>query len=683
VVVDVDQKGVGDLKSLKGIGAELGNNLAGLTGSFAGMAAAAGPAGLAVAAVGGAAFFAVKGVTALAQQASGLEQSVGGADAVFKDTSQAMQDYATTADQTAGLSTRAYLDMATVIGAQLKNLGFTLAESATLTTELTQRGADLAATFGGSTADAIDAITSALRGEMDPIEKYGISAGEAAIKTKALELGFWDGTGAITAHSKAMTVNALIMEQSADAAGQFARESDSLAGKQAKLNAEWENMTTSLGEGVLPLVTDFVTVGNELVSTLGDLTSEGSDLNKVWSNIPEPLQNTLKGLVAISNLPVGIAIGVHKWAENIDAIPPKIEVATAAQQALTKEANDWAYANALAGAAAEKSEADIQAEADALKDLKSAISDAAGAFADIGSAQRSELKFHIDKDNIRDEITDAFKGKKPVKFPKNGIDMSDVELLPNDAQDQLLRLSDFVQQGLEEGARLAEIDPKFDPKKFESKLRGETIKMLVDAGMKPGAAGKVVDELLLGAKDAKIDVFADLTKAIQALNKFLAGPKTPLVVPVEANVQPAILTLNSIPVPTAQLPVEAQTARAESDLDHLARNRTATVTVKVRKAAGSGGTSPDFDVNGRSTFGTAATIAGVHTFPGSQQVAFSSPRATTVISPAGSAVREGDRTVLRPKDVPIKIYLDGAEIADHLQLKAGRLATATTVRRRA
>lgn len=681
VKVDVDKAGLGRLKSLKGVGQELATDLTSATGALGGVAAAAGPVGVAIAAVAGSAFIAVKGISALAQQASGLDQAIGGSDAVFKDVSQAMQDFAEDADQSAGLSQRSYLEMATVIGAQLKNLGFTLAESAVLTSELTQRGADLAATFGGSTAQAVEAITSALRGEMDPIERYGISAGEAAIKTKAMELGFWSGVGAIDAHSKAMTVNALIMEQSADAAGQFARESDSLAGKQAKLTAEWENMTTALGEGVLPLVTDFLTVGNQLTQTMSELTTEGGRLSDVWGEIPGPLKTYLKLGAAALNLPAGIAVGVHEWATEIEKMPPTLEPVTAAQQALTKETNDWSYAMGVSGKAVDDVTASVKEQAAALEGLKSAVGGAAGAFAKIGGDQRTELRFEIDQDNLREEIAKAFKGKGAVKLPKNGLDMSDVEFLPDNAQAQLLRLSEFVQEGLERGAQLAEIDPDFDPAKFESKLRGETVKLLVDAGMKPGAAKKLVDDLLLGTKDAKVEILADLTTAIQNLNEFLNKPSEKTVT-VGANTQPAILTMSQIPVPSINLPVHANTQPAIRDMSNIP---VPTIYIPVRfnyventPGEHSGGRVPTLGSIVPQGLGDAATVAGLRG-TSTQAVAMG----PGVVTQRPTQTQQATVTQLAPKQVPVKIYLDGAEIADHLQLKTSRLATTSSVRRRA
>src|SRR5690606_29087390 len=88
-----------------------------------------------------------------------------------------------------GLSQSKYNEFATVVGAQMKNLGLPIGDIASLTDGLIETGADLAAQYGGTTSDAVSALSSLLRGERDPIERYGVSMNEAAVKAEALSLG--------------------------------------------------------------------------------------------------------------------------------------------------------------------------------------------------------------------------------------------------------------------------------------------------------------------------------------------------------------------------------------------------------------------------------------------------------------------------------------------------------------
>ena len=203
-------------------------------------------------------------ITALAvtgiKQAADLEQSVGAVNTVFKDSASQMHEYAEGAAEAMGLSQNSYNELATVLGTQLKNGGTSMDELADKTNGLIGLGADLASMFGGTTSDAVSALSSALKGERDPIEKYGVSLKQAQIDAKAAELGFTKVGGSLSNEANQAATLALIMEQTADAHGNFAKETDTLAGQQAILSAQWTNFTTSIGEAFLPILTSVMSV---------------------------------------------------------------------------------------------------------------------------------------------------------------------------------------------------------------------------------------------------------------------------------------------------------------------------------------------------------------------------------------------------------------------------------------
>lgn len=205
--------------------------------------------------------------------AADLEQSQGTIDDIFKQYAGSVHKYASAAATDVGLSKNAYNELAAVISTQLKNGGTALDELSAKSNNLITLGADLAAGFGGSTRDAVEAISSALKGERDPIEKYGVSLRQAAIDAKAAELGFTKVGGALTDEASQAATLALIMEQSADMHGKFARETNTLAHQHEVLKAKLENMAATLGTYVLPALTSFVSwVADRLDPALAALT---------------------------------------------------------------------------------------------------------------------------------------------------------------------------------------------------------------------------------------------------------------------------------------------------------------------------------------------------------------------------------------------------------------------------
>ncbi|MDG4860142.1 hypothetical protein P8605_18630 [Streptomyces sp. T-3] len=220
-------------------------------GSLASTVKKAAVAAGALALGGGLVDFARTAVTA----ASEVEQNYGALDAVFKGNAATMKRWSDQASQSVGLSKREYSGLAVTLGASLKNQGVALKDVGGLTNDLITKGADLASMFGGTTAEAVDALAAAFRGEADPAERYGLNLSQTAVNAYK----------AAHASEKLTDTQArlrLITEQSKDATGNFAREANTLSGQQQRLSAQWDNMAASVGAKVLPALTSLASWAN-------------------------------------------------------------------------------------------------------------------------------------------------------------------------------------------------------------------------------------------------------------------------------------------------------------------------------------------------------------------------------------------------------------------------------------
>lgn len=244
----------------KGLQKALGDSTSGLAsfGKVAGAVSLA--AGAAVTAIS------VKAV----RSASELEQNLGAMSSVFKDSSGQMEQWANKAASSVGLAKSEYSGLAVVLGSQLRNMGVASDALAGQTDGLIRMGADLAAQFGGSTSDAVSALSSLLRGERDPIERYGVSINEAAVKAKMAEMGLSGLTGEAEKNAKLQATLALLSQQTADALGAFSRESTTLAGAQQRLSAGTENLYATLGTSLLPAVTAVTAAIGAMVNGLSE-----------------------------------------------------------------------------------------------------------------------------------------------------------------------------------------------------------------------------------------------------------------------------------------------------------------------------------------------------------------------------------------------------------------------------
>lgn len=251
VDIVADARGVG--RGVNEADRELGR--LGSIGKKAGMAAAA---GLAVAGAA-AGKFALDSIGA----ASDVQQSFGALDSVYGKSAERVKRWAEQAADSVGLAKSEYGNLAALVGSQLQAMGTSQGESAKRSKELIGLGADLAATYGGSVSDAVGAVSSLLKGEADPIERYGVSIKAADVNARLAAQGLDGLTGSAGKQAAAQATLQLLTEQTAKAQGAFARESDTLAGQQERLGAKFENLKATLGEKLLPVATKVVTWASE------------------------------------------------------------------------------------------------------------------------------------------------------------------------------------------------------------------------------------------------------------------------------------------------------------------------------------------------------------------------------------------------------------------------------------
>jgi hypothetical protein len=244
---------IGDNKGLAGA-VDSSNSKLGKLGTVGKVAGAAVAGGLLVA---GAA--ALKFGSAAVKSASDAQQSIGATETVFGKYADTVIKRSEQAAKTVGLSANEYRELANVVGASLKGAGVEQGKAADLTDKLNKRAADLAATFGGPTSEAVSAFSSLLRGEADPIERYGISVKQSDVNARLAAQGLDGLSGSALKQAEMQARLDLAFKQSTDSAGAFGRESDTLANRQQVLGAVWENLKAKAGAVLLPALTSLAT----------------------------------------------------------------------------------------------------------------------------------------------------------------------------------------------------------------------------------------------------------------------------------------------------------------------------------------------------------------------------------------------------------------------------------------
>lgn len=327
--------------------------------------------GIGLAAIGaGAVVLGAKAITS----ASDLGETISKTKVLFGDAADEVIKFSETTARTLGQSKRDALDAADTFAIFGKAAGLTGTDLSGFSTELVTLSSDMSSFFNTSPQDAAAAIGSALRGEYEPIRRYGVLIDDASLKTEALELGIYDGNGALTAQQKTLAVNALIYKKTKDAQGDFARTSDGLANQQRILTATFEDVKAKLGTALLPIMTavtsyiidDFIpafkefweTHGPAIKEVLGKIVDKAKDVAK-WLGEKVPAGLKKLGNFAKDNKPLifGLAaaigaLAIALLAYKIQVIALQIPLAiTAALSLITFSAAAWVVIGIVAAVA--------------------------------------------------------------------------------------------------------------------------------------------------------------------------------------------------------------------------------------------------------------------------------------------------------------------------------------------
>lgn len=231
-----------------------------------------------------------------ADSASDLNESLSKSQVVFGDSAKGVEDFASRAATSMGMSKQQALEASGTFGNLMVALGLGQQPAADMSTSLVQLAGDLASFNNVDPTEALEALRSGLTGETEPLKRFGVNMNEATLKAKAMQLGLSDGKGTLDASAKAQAAYALILDQTKTAQGDYARTSTGLANGQRTLNAVFGDVKATLGQALVPVLS---TVVGWISKLLGWFT-----------NLPGPVQKVIGivGMLAAGLAGVGMVV---------------------------------------------------------------------------------------------------------------------------------------------------------------------------------------------------------------------------------------------------------------------------------------------------------------------------------------------------------------------------------------
>jgi hypothetical protein len=136
----------------------------------------------------------------------------------------------------------------------------------------TMLGNDIASLWNIDTDKAMKKLQSGLAGQIRPLRELGIDISKTSLEMYALNHGIEDSVEKMSQAAKVQLRYLAIMEQAEVAFGDMAKTIESPANQLRILSQQWTNLSRSIGNVFLPIVTNVLPYINGLVIALRNMT---------------------------------------------------------------------------------------------------------------------------------------------------------------------------------------------------------------------------------------------------------------------------------------------------------------------------------------------------------------------------------------------------------------------------
>lgn len=212
----------------------------------------------------------VGGFTVSAKLASDYEENLNKIDVAFGKNANSVTRWAQTASQQFGLSQVQATSAVSAFGALGKGIGLSDAEAATMSTTLAGLSADLGSYFNMSVDESAKALEGIFTGESEALKRFGVVMTDTNLKQFAADQGLvWD---AMSQSEKTALRYQFVLEKTKDAQGDFARTSDGTANSLKQFQAASQDLGTSIGTVLLPIITPIIQKITEWIQKFNELS---------------------------------------------------------------------------------------------------------------------------------------------------------------------------------------------------------------------------------------------------------------------------------------------------------------------------------------------------------------------------------------------------------------------------
>ena len=253
----------------------------------------------------------LRGLGGLGKLAMEAEEVDSKFNAVFKDSAPQMLEVVKELKTHIHMTTTEMKNSLSTYKAMADGMGFTDKAGQILAKSMVKLQGDLASFHNLEADEAFNKIKSAISGEFEPLKQLGIVLNEATVKQEAMNLGIYDGVGALSASQKALAVQSAVVRMMGDANGDAEATTNSSMNAYKRLNRELKDLGENIGVLLVPAVNKLVEITKKAVEATGNIKKS---INNVTN---EYAKQAKANLVANGVLEKGI-IGYRLSAKAIE-----------------------------------------------------------------------------------------------------------------------------------------------------------------------------------------------------------------------------------------------------------------------------------------------------------------------------------------------------------------------------
>lgn len=200
--------------------------------------------------------------------ASDLQEVQNVVDTAFGSMSQKCEDFAKSALDNFGLSEYAAKKMSSTYMAMGKSMGLSMDYASDMAISVSERTADMASFYNLTAEEAATKMKSIYTGETESLKALGVVMTEDNLKQYALSQGIEKSYKDMDQAEKVMLRYGYVMQSTSDAAGDFARTSDSWANQTKKLAENFGALKTTVGDFLITVLSPGIKALNNMVQVI-------------------------------------------------------------------------------------------------------------------------------------------------------------------------------------------------------------------------------------------------------------------------------------------------------------------------------------------------------------------------------------------------------------------------------